>query len=937
MPIARQWIALLAVSAATACQGETPPGQTYFDRVIAPILDQSCSRGSSGCHAADPGDPNAFAAGNLDTTSYVNILKRRDTLRNHGAYPVPFLLAKAVGETTALKIVYRSDQQLPLEIPHAGGKVFTVGSPAFLTLQEWMINGARQDGVKQPPAPVLGTGDCTTKVPDEFNEAEVTGSPQWAAASGDFDAVQQVLTDTTCSAGNCHGATQSDFFLTCGSDARQRVFNFRQVWAFVGDPIDRSDILWLPVANGAQHAGGAHFTGPDDPRYLTLKAFGEKVGVYAPPRPGPQQFFEDRVMPVLLKRGCAAEGCHSPAAMNDFKMRSGSPGFFSAIALEKNYRLAKDEFMAFEVTDVRRSRLVAKNLFPQNGGIAHRGGPLLEVGGGAANPASCGAYDPATSSAFCTIAEWARLERADEGNHNAGGLTVVYVERDSGKATSLLDITAFDGPGDLRAADVPVGAGGAIGAFTNSRSLLGGCGLSGADVRGPDVKFDGETVVFSAKRNAGARWELFTVHTDGSACAPLFAEADVDNFDPAWSPDGEWVVYASTKAGGMSKRLNLPQSDLWRIRADGSAAERMTFLSNSELGPQFMREGRLTMTTEKVDARDPTGGFYQLAGRRLNWDITDYHPLLGQRAESPIDPADPSRGAAQSIGFAQATEIREVLDGNFLVILSAAGAPGTAGALGIFNRSIGPFERGRTDPGYLQSVVTFDPGGGAFRSPFLLPDGRILVSYSASAGLDFDLVAVDPKSPAADPVTLLGGGRSQLEAVLALSYEPRKPYLNRRQLVFGGQQTDDRAHATVYVPDLPMIATLLGANLRRGRNAAGFRAATELMVFDASGARVGSVPLAADGSVKIRAPSGLPVYLGAGVNGNEVFRMSEEHQFGPGENIALGVREAVFDQVCGGCHGSVSGREIDVGVSPDALTGASESLSRAAAPTPVGP
>jgi hypothetical protein len=51
----------------------------------------------------------------------------------------------------------------------------------------------------------------------------------------------------------------------------------------------------------------------------------------------------------------------------------------------------------------------------------------------------------------------------------------------------------------------------------------------------------------------------------------------------------------------------------------------------------------------------------------------------------------------------------------------------------------------------------------------------------------------------------------------------------------------------------------------------------------------------------------------------------------------MGVREVVFDRVCGGCHGSVTGREIDVGVSPDALTGASESLSRTAAPVPVGP
>jgi hypothetical protein len=56
--------------------------------------------------------------------------------------------------------------------------------------------------------------------------------------------------------------------------------------------------------------------------------------------------------------------------------------------------------------------------------------------------------------------------------------------------------------------------------------------------------------------------------------------------------------------------------------------------------------------------------------------------------------------------------------------------------------------------------------------------------------------------------------------------------------------------------------------------------------------------------------------------------MTEEHQFGPGERISMGISRKFFDGVCGGCHGSVAGPELDVVVNADALTGASVSLAR---------
>src|SRR5262249_43245204 len=126
--------------------------------------------------------------------------------------------------------------------------------------------------------------------------------------------------------------------------------------------------------------------------------------------------------------------------------------------------------------------------------------------------------------------------------------------------------------------------------ITPTKSLLSNCGVDtgSADVRAPDVRYDGTTVAFALRRSAGETLQIWTVQTDGSNCKPVLAEAGVHDFDPAWSPDGEWIVYASTKRGGVSRRLGRPQSDIWRIKKDGSGAQEMTFLSNSEIGPQMM-------------------------------------------------------------------------------------------------------------------------------------------------------------------------------------------------------------------------------------------------------------------------------------------------------------------------------------------------------------
>src|SRR5712691_3589160 len=122
------------------CDCNGPPGRTFYNRNIEPILLQKCAGNTSGCHSTNTDDPYAFAAGNFDVTSFDNVQKRRDVLTRFGPYQQPLLLIKAVAPSTPnpadpnkLEVQYGT-VFLPLDVLHSGGSIIDVSSDAYFTL-----------------------------------------------------------------------------------------------------------------------------------------------------------------------------------------------------------------------------------------------------------------------------------------------------------------------------------------------------------------------------------------------------------------------------------------------------------------------------------------------------------------------------------------------------------------------------------------------------------------------------------------------------------------------------------------------------------------------------------------------------------------------------------------------------------------------------------
>jgi Tol biopolymer transport system component len=146
---------------------------------------------------------------------------------------------------------------------------------------------------------------------------------------------------------------------------------------------------------------------------------------------------------------------------------------------------------------------------------------------------------------------------------------------------------------------------------------------AGGDVRrltnDPDVDFDpawspdGSQIAFASRRRGGNN-DIWIMNADGSNPHVLLADPHIE-FNPSWSPDGRQLVFHSDREGGSSQ--------IWRFNADGTGLTRVTKTSSgtgaSDFNPAWAPDGEEIAFQSNLSGRDEI--------YIVNTDGTDLTPL----------------------------------------------------------------------------------------------------------------------------------------------------------------------------------------------------------------------------------------------------------------------------------------------------------------------
>ncbi|MDH3403801.1 MAG: hypothetical protein OES32_08150 [Acidobacteriota bacterium] len=108
----------------------------------------------------------------------------------------------------------------------------------------------------------------------------------------------------------------------------------------------------------------------------------------------------------------------------------------------------------------------------------------------------------------------------------------------------------------------------------------------------PSGSPDGERVVFASTRNGSH--DLFVGPAGGGPATPLSMQERCDDTEPRWSPDGEWIAFRSDCDGNR---------EVYKVRPDGSERTRLTRRPDEDGEPSWTPDGSKILFTSYRDGQ----------------------------------------------------------------------------------------------------------------------------------------------------------------------------------------------------------------------------------------------------------------------------------------------------------------------------------------------
>ncbi len=721
-----------------------------------------------------------------------------------------------------------------------------------------------------------------------------------------------------------------------------------------------SSLLRKPLPSvwgGVAHGGGDNFISTADPAYETLARWieSESAGGEDPIALGPLELqFAEEVQPLLVGRSCGLTNCHGPTSFVPFRLDAGIAARdgvveFDAEMTRSNYEEVR-RFLALD-GDPAQSRVLRKSLPLERGGIRHRGGNRSFI---------VDEFDALESGLLAMAAR----ERAALVAGPAEVAGMVFI-RGPLAPRSPFESESFTA-GSALMLQVPAGPDGTVTDLTTAS--LG----DSVDIQDPSVSPDGESVVFAMRRSASDGRRLYLLNLADGAVTPLTEGAPQlpsgrvsADLMPTFGGDG-FVYFVSNRADLMAERLDHLDLDIYRVPTEGGDVERITFTPSPEIDPAAFRVGALHdylvfALRRAVDDRDKTVGFSFPFDRHV-----DYHIYFG------LTPSDRL--------FRQ---FRELPDGRAVCLVGDPDDAWPFGQLGIVDRNIGPdlpagepFDSASL-PGYLPALgrATAPDAGFVYVDPSPLPDGSILAARAPN-GFDVNDEAADADLSIVrlvfDEGPLPCGAEDCAPRVVeseiwadesgVADHSPEPVFVRAPANTTGGASALDETEPPLFsmvdiVVNDAVMTFLPPAGPRPFRDDVRWVRFVEALP-SAPGAVVpvpadetanadphstsatngvhmparvlGEVELQSDSSVFVEVPAEVPFRTQL-LDEN---RMSVGHQHNRwlfvwrGQHFSQSTNRALYDERCGGCHGSATGSANDVLRPPDVTTRATLTLAR---------